>query len=115
MNGVEILAVEQVGTVFKFGWTGFLVVVAIGLLITLVVGITIFLNTKDWTDLIKAVLIGVFISMIFGVTAGDLLNEPTEYTNQYKVTISDEVSMNEFMEKYEIIEQDGKIYTVRER
>ena len=39
----------------------------------------------------------------------------TKYETQYKVTISDEVKMDEFCEKYEIIEQDGKIYTVRER
>lgn len=34
---------------------------------------------------------------------------------EYKVIISDEVSMNEFLDKYEIIDQEGKIYTVRER
>lgn len=39
---------------------------------------------------------------------------PLEYETHYKVTISDEVSMNEFLSKYEIIDQEGKIYTVRE-
>ena len=39
----------------------------------------------------------------------------TAYDTEYKVTISDDVSMNEFMEKYKIIDQDGKIYTIRER
>lgn len=34
---------------------------------------------------------------------------------EYKVTISDEVSMNKFYEKYEVLDQEGKIYTVRER
>ena len=34
---------------------------------------------------------------------------------EYNVIISDEVSLTEFNEKYEIIEQNGKIYTVRER
>ena len=38
-----------------------------------------------------------------------------EYETHYKVTISDEVEMNDFYETYEIVEQDGKIYTVRER
>ena len=33
----------------------------------------------------------------------------------YKVTIDDSVSMNEFLDKYEIIDQEGKIYTVKER
>ena len=39
----------------------------------------------------------------------------TEYATEYKVTIDDSVSMNEFMDKYEIINQEGKIYTVREK
>ena len=38
-----------------------------------------------------------------------------EYYPTYKVTIADEVSMNEFMDRYEILNQDGKIYTVKER
>jgi hypothetical protein len=38
-----------------------------------------------------------------------------EYYPTYKVIISDEVSMNEFMGKYEILNQDGKIYTVKEK
>ena len=36
-----------------------------------------------------------------------------EYT--YKVTISDEVNFVEFSNKYEIIDQDGLIYTIKER
>ena len=39
-----------------------------------------------------------------------------EYSHtEYKVTIDDSVSMNEFLDKYEIIDQEGKIYTVKER
>lgn len=34
---------------------------------------------------------------------------------RYQVTVDDSVAMNEFQSKYEIIEVEGKIYTVRER
>ena len=34
---------------------------------------------------------------------------------RYQVTVDDSVSINEFQNKYEIIEVEGKIYTVRER
>lgn len=34
---------------------------------------------------------------------------------EYKVTIDDSVSFSEFNAKYEILDQEGKIYTVRER
>ena len=32
---------------------------------------------------------------------------------EYQVTIDDSVSMNEFYEKYEIVEVNGKIYTIK--
>lgn len=38
-----------------------------------------------------------------------------KYETRYQVTIDDSVAMNEFQSKYEIIEVEGKIYTVRER
>jgi hypothetical protein len=50
-----------------------------------------------------------------GLMAGTIFSIPTTHKVQYKVTISDEVSMNEFLEKYEIIEQEGKIYTIEEK
>lgn len=34
---------------------------------------------------------------------------------KYKVVISEEVSMTEFYEKYEIIDVDGAIYTIRDK
>jgi hypothetical protein len=34
---------------------------------------------------------------------------------EYKVAIDDSVSINEFLDKYEIIGQEGKIYTVKEK
>lgn len=60
---------------------------------------------------------GTIIFMIIGVVAGIGFAKnqmPAEYETQYKVTISDEVSMNDFLARYEIIDQEGKIYTVRE-
>lgn len=34
---------------------------------------------------------------------------------EYKVTVDDSVSINEFLNKYEILDKEGKIYTVKER
>lgn len=56
-------------------------------------------------------LCGIFVFAFVVV----LTEIPIAYTNEYKVTISEEVPLNEFMERYEIIDQEGKIYTVRER
>lgn len=48
------------------------------------------------------------------IVCGCLIPED-KYETHYQVTIDDSVSMNEFQDKYEIIEVEGKIYTVRER
>lgn len=58
---------------------------------------------------------------IYAIAAGALAvilfcNIPEKnYETRYQITIDDSVSMNEFQSKYEIIEVEGKIYTVRER
>ena len=38
-----------------------------------------------------------------------------KYETRYQVAVDNSVSMNEFQDKYEIIEVEGKIYTVKER
>ena len=40
---------------------------------------------------------------------------PTSKVQEYKVITSDDVSLNDFMETYDIIDIDGKIYTIREK
>ena len=62
------------------------------------------------------------IAIILGITSVALVITNTytdcfkEYSHtEYKVTIDDSVSMNEFLDKYEILDQEGKIYTVKEK
>lgn len=89
-----------------------------------------------------AILIGlvvfVFMFFIFSIT---MVDEPIEYlyaaifalfitiiglipiwasvdtteVTEYKVIIDDSVQYVEFTEKYEVVDQEGEIYTVRER
>ena len=56
-------------------------------------------------------LIISLISMVIGIM---ILSNSAEITT-YEVTISDEVSFKDFTSKYEIIEQRGEIYIVKER
>ena len=53
-------------------------------------------------------------SVIVGGLGGTYSKTDISYI-EYKVTIDDSVSMNEFLYKYEILDQEGKIYTVKER
>lgn len=63
-------------------------------------------------------LISGIVFLILGIIGliciGKITKQPTgEY--QYKVTIDDTVVMSEFYEKYEVIEVEGKIYTIEEK
>ena len=67
------------------------------------------LNERAWVAIEEGKVLGAF-AFIFTVHETDEL----DYV-KYQVTISDEVSLNDFMDKYEILDQEGKIYTVKER
>ena len=54
------------------------------------------------------------VSLISTVIGIILASNSTEITT-YEVAISDEVSFKDFTSKYEIIEQRGEIYIVKER
>jgi tetrahydromethanopterin S-methyltransferase subunit E len=77
------------------------------------VGVVIFgvMTTSDVRFSIPLILAS--LCLLAGVCIGAF--GPCKNETHYQVTISDEVNFNEFNEKYEIIEQNGLIYTVRER
>lgn len=115
MTGVEILAMEEVVANSIFNWSAFWI--AFGILFCMFIGIgfSISAATYDYSNIVAGVIVGTVCGLIFGGISGGSNAIPTEYAMQYKVIISDEVLMNEFLEKYEIVDQEGKIYTVRER
>lgn len=116
MTGIEILATREIATEFAFNWNVFLITFSVILGMFVLIGIFISLVSYDWSNLIGGIVAGAAIGMLIGAWFGDaVLRIPVTYKTQYKVTISDEVSMNEFLEKYEIIDQEGKILTIRER
>ena len=114
MAGVESLAMEEVAVAFGWSIWGMLFgfIVAAGIF-----GLTgLFIEAAEggagWLVFISGTLIA---GLIMGLVFGSMDGEPTAYETRYKVTVSDEVPMNEFLARYEIIDQEGKIYTVRER
>ena len=61
-------------------------------------------------------ILGTIAGFIVGIFAYAIIFQcifPDKFI-KYKVTISEEVSMTEFYEKYEIIDVDGAIYTIKE-
>ena len=75
--------------------------------------IALFALLKYGCDSWKEFAILVVCVVLF-IVSGCLIPED-KYETRYQVTVDDSVSMNKFQNKYEIIEVEGKIYTVRER
>lgn len=110
MTGVEILATQEVVTKHIFNWCGFAITFCIIFLIYIIIGILV-----DRLNILFFVIIGILIGVLCGCVIGSAFEIPTEYETHYKVTVSDKVPMNEFLDRYEIVDQEGRIYTVIER
>lgn len=113
MIGVEILATEKVVAAYEFSW-----VIYIGIIIVLASsGAAMGYCCSDHPtiqDAIPGLIIGIMFGAVIGFFPASFMI-PREYETQYKVVVSDRVRMNEFLERYEIVDTDGRIYTVRER
>ena len=117
MDGVTILNEFEVVTKTVFNWSAFWVGVLIGVGIALVEGIIFGLHEKSFLAFICMFLtVGILVSLLMGSISGHIIwPEPVEYETHYEVSIDENVNMQEFMDKYEIIEVRGSIYTVREK
>lgn len=117
MSGVEILSQEPIYET-AFLWWLILIFAGVGLIIGIIIAITHYIDYKllDLSDFAI-----IFLCTVLGAWTGMIGMFMTEYETdtidhiEYKVTINDSVSMNEFLDKYEILDQEGKIYTVKER
>lgn len=117
MNGIEILN-ENYVYVTEYCWWLIPVFAGIAFLVTLIMAIIDWRYNGFFDDVLILIII---IFTLFGTAIGVLFSVSCEYETdtidyiEYKVTIDDSVSMTEFMDKYEILDQEGKIYTIREK
>ena len=115
MIGIDILSSSEVVVDAIYPYRG----VAIGVMfIIAILGIIggVWLALKK--DFYLFVPLGFSLGIVTGALTGykiDMANKEEIYQTQYKVTISEEVNFVEFNEKYEIIDQEGKIYTIVEK
>ena len=116
MSGVEILNQTTVYETDMHWWI-LILCASIGLLIGLAISIY---NWVQYGFEASFILLTVAVTVV-GAWIGFLFVFLTEHKTdtvdyiEYKVTISDEVNFNNFSDKYEILDQEGKIYTVKER
>lgn len=116
MDNVVILDSCEVVTDYMFNWTAFwFVALAMFIVFTIVYICTISdVEVLPWTF----ALIGMrlFSTIVLGGLFGAVLfPTPSEYATEYKVYIDGDIDMTELIEKYDIIDQEGLIFKVREK
>lgn len=115
MNGVDILAINEIASETAFNWTVFWIFFCVVVAFFVLIGFSFSLISKSKSDIVIGIALGIMFGLFLGGVLGNGMATTVAYEKQYKVIISDEVSMNDFLEKYEIIDQEGKLYTVMER
>lgn len=115
MTGVEILASKEIVVETVFNWTAFWICAGIVFVFFIAMGLFLSVNENNYSNLFICFVIGIGMGVLFGSILGVGFGTPAAYETQYDVIISPEVSMAEFYERYEVIEQDGRIFTIREK
>ena len=110
IEGLEILSPEPIMECTYLG----LKICLIGGIISLIIGVLLeIFYFQDCTG-IGLFLIGAVLCLFVGAFIDANYEIPTgKY--EYKVIIDDNVSMAEFYEHYEVVDQEGKIFIVREK
>lgn len=83
----------------------------VGALIMMLPAIFVSFGEKDATATKITVSVFCTIGCIMGAVFCKI-NNSYLHPERYEVIISDDVSMNEFIERYEIVEKNGQIYTI---
>ena len=119
MSGVEILAEEIIYKFQPFN-VGFWIAASI---VLVVIGGAVIISCiqtgsfegNDFEVMLFILVLAFFVGLLGG-TIVDKLDTNKEIDHiEYQVIIDDSVSMNEFLNHYEILGQNGKIHTVKER
>ena len=108
---MEILNVGTATIDYLGGWSVSVIILVICGTISLITGFLIGIWGYDFVGMVLWVMgvICVFVAFYDYKT-----NNPVKVTT-YQVILDDDVSYNEFIEKYEVIKQEGRIYTIYEK
>lgn len=115
MNGVEILnstevIVESTSNWWLAGIVWIIVIAASGM-----IGYGLSEGVNSAENTFASCCVGALVGLLFWGLTCAMTSTPVVHETQYEITIDDSVSMKEFIDKYEIIEQRGEIYVVREK
>lgn len=109
IEGIEILKKTRLYDFSTASWASLIIFVILGVMF-LILFSTLYNSKYELLFLVLGVslLVCAFIIPL-------LLIKPISDKYEYKVIIEDSVSVNNLYDKYEIIEKDGKIYTIQDK
>lgn len=115
MDGIEILKTIEITTIQS--WITYGIIISIGIVI--IAAITLHDSEIDSIPFIIACFVAAIAAVAFIFFLMATIIAPKKLTGEYKqiVRVSDDISLNEFYEKYEILskEEYANVYTVKER
>lgn len=117
MNGVTVVNTVQGICGYGDGITvGFMILafLAFFLAVFAFFAIYVLIAEKDFAAFVPFIF-SVSFAIIFGVAANAQYHAKPIYGPQQVVFVDDTVNFNEFMDRYEIIKQEGQLYTIREK
>lgn len=111
LNTYDVVSSEWSNTFFPAIVFGFIAVCLISILIYML------FNSKRINDVFVTSFIVIFFALFsMAVSIHGFTHLPeNKYQIRYEVTISDDVNFNEFSSKYQVVKQDGLIYTIIEK
>lgn len=115
MNGVEILNQYQVAGDLVCNNEAAIIAFFLCCGVLTFAGIITSIYEQELFYAVMGSLIGLCFGIIVSIIVGAAAAQPGELETYCQVTIDDSVSFNEFQQKYEIIKQEGQIYTVKEK
>ncbi len=108
MNGVNILATVPHT---EYVWPDWIFTVLFAIII---IGFVATLICASYDSPAVGIIFAIIslVSLVI-IIIGTTITKPAP--NTYKVTVENSVSMSEFYEKYDIINQEGKIFEIKEK
>ena len=113
IEGVEILSVVDYTTdnIILISLLSLMVVLTITAIILTIIYM---IEYSEFNGIVAVVLI--IFCIVIGISIVGIIHTARHFNEKaYKVTISNEVSFKEFTDKYEVVDQDGEIYTIKEK
>lgn len=118
MDGITVVNTIQGVIGYCDGWTvGFGIIAFLGLATAFLSIMTIFFMIKEkMLDGIFPLIFCIGLTILLGVGASEQYHDAKPvYGPQQVVLVDDDVSLNEFMDRYVIVAHEGELYTIYEK